>query len=140
MYSERVQRIIELKEKLLEDKERQMQLCRTEEERILSNINRLVLELASQHEILAAMDFSGQDFLVFNNYLAFLDANLLSFRREQEKVARRIEETRAELTELLREIKMLETLKAKALSNSKKSANRKEQKRLDDIALRGVKE
>jgi flagellar export protein FliJ len=139
MYNERVQRIIELKEKLLEDKERQMEMFRREEDRISKNISVLDEDIDERHEILSRMSFSGSDFTVFKNYLAHLDSNRSFWLKEQEETRRQIERMRLELTELLKEIKMLETLKAKALTDVRKSKNRKEQKKLDEIAIRGIR-
>ena len=50
----------------------------------------------------------------------------------QEKIA----VLKEELIDLMKEIKMLNTLKEKILATLKKSYNRREQKLLDDIALR----
>jgi flagellar export protein FliJ len=139
MYNERVQRIIELKEKLLEDKERQMETFKREDDRISRNICVLDEDIDERHEILSRMSFSGSDFTVFKNYLVHLDSNRSSWLKEQEKTRKHIEQMRLELTELLKEIKMLETLKAKALAEVRKSKNRKEQKKLDEIAIRGIR-
>jgi flagellar export protein FliJ len=139
MYNERVQRIIELKEKLLEDKERQMETFRREDDRISTNISVLNADIDERHEILSKMSFSGSDFMVFKNYLVHLDANRSSWLKQQEEVRKQIEQVRSELTDLLKEIKMLETLKAKALADIRRSRNKKEQKKLDEIALRGIR-
>ncbi|HAR95249.1 MAG TPA: flagellar export protein FliJ [Deltaproteobacteria bacterium] len=139
MYNERVQRIIELKEKLLEDKERQMETFRREDDRISRNISLLEADIGERQEMLSTMSFSGSDFLVFRNYLAHLDASRSTWLKEQEEVRRQIEQIRLELTELLKEIKMLETLKAKALAEVRRSRSRREQKKLDEIALRAIR-
>lgn len=139
MYNERVQRIIELKEKLLEDKERQLETFKREIDRIGTNISVLDADIHERHELLTKMSFSGSDFMVFKNYLVHLDANRSSWLKEQEKVREQIEQMRSELTELLKEIRMLETLKAKTLADIRRSRNKKEQKKLDEIALRGIK-
>jgi flagellar export protein FliJ len=140
MYNERVQRIIELKEKLLEDKERQMETFKREDDRISKNLSVLDADIDERHGLLSTMSFSGTDFLVFRNYLVHLDASRTTWLKQQEEVRQQIERMRMELTELLKEIKMLETLKAKALASIRRLRNKKEQKRLDEIALRGIRE
>lgn len=139
MYNERVQRIIELKEKLLEDKERQMETFKREEDRISQNLSVLDADIEERHEMLSTMSFSGTDFMVFKNYLVHLDASRSTWLRQQEEVRRQIEQIRLELTELLKEIKMLETLKAKALAEVRRSRNKRDQKKLDEIALRAMR-
>lgn len=138
MYNERVQRIIELKEKLLEDKERKMEAFRREDDRINRTISVLEADIDKRHDMLSKMHLSGRDFTVLQNYLVHLDADRSACLKEQETIRKQIEQMRSELSELLKEIKMLEVLKAKALADARKLKNKKEQKRLDEIALRGI--
>lgn len=116
-----------------------METFRRESDIISNNISVLDADINDRHRILSTMHFSGSDFTVFKNYLTHLDANRSSWLKQQEEVRRQIEQMRLELTELLKEIKMLEILKTKALSEVKKSRNKREQKKLDEIALRGIR-
>lgn len=116
-----------------------METFRREDDRISTNISVLNADIDERHEILSKMSFSGSDFMVFKNYLVHLDANRSSWLKQQEEVRKQIEQVRSELTDLLKEIKMLETLKAKALADIRRSRNKKEQKKLDEIALRGIR-
>ena len=136
MYNQRIRRIIELKEKLLEDKERAMDAAKRKNDNLTSNIEALTADIEKRHEALTKMHFSGGDFAVFRNYLVHLDAGRLACLKEQEELQARIEQMRIELNELLKEIRMLETLKTKAAAEGRKSENRRQQKMLDDIALR----
>lgn len=116
-----------------------METFRREDDRISRNISLLEADIGERQEMLSTMSFSGSDFLVFRNYLAHLDASRSTWLKEQEEVRRQIEQIRLELTELLKEIKMLETLKAKALAEVRRSRSRREQKKLDEIALRAIR-
>jgi flagellar biosynthesis chaperone FliJ len=55
---------------------------------------------------------------------------------QKDLIERKIVEIRAELVEMLREIKVLDTLKERTLSMAKRAQNKKHQKLLDEIALR----
>jgi flagellar export protein FliJ len=55
---------------------------------------------------------------------------------QKELIGKRIAEIRAQLVEMLKEIKMLDTLKERTLSTARRAQNKKHQKLLDEIALR----
>lgn len=132
----RLNRIIEVKEKLIEDKEREL-------EGSIGNLNAIALEIEETekdivraHEELLGPLLSGSDFSVLKDYRSYLEERRLRLSVEKSKIEETIELIRAELVELLKDLKMLETLKSKAFKAMKKSENRKEQKSLDAMALR----
>lgn len=116
-----------------------METVKREADIITKNISALEADIDERHEILSKMSFTGSDFMVFKNYLVHLDASRASWLKQQEEIRKQVEQIRLELTDLLKEIRMLETLKAKTLAEIRKSKNRKEQKKLDEIALRGIR-
>ncbi len=79
---------------------------------------------------------SGGDFSVLKDYLLFLENKKQYLFEEKANTQQRIDQLRVNLLELIKELKMLETLKLKAAKATKKSENRKIQKNLDAMALR----
>ena len=78
----------------------------------------------------------GGDFSVLRDFLFHLDDKKAGLLAEKEQATVRLSEIKAELLELAKELKMLDTLKTKALQQERKLQNRREQKALDEMALR----
>lgn len=116
-----------------------MEALARQEGEVSSTIAALEADIDYRHHVLSEMHFSGSDFAIFKDFLTHLDASRSAYLSQQEQLRRQIDEMKLQLTEILKEIKMLETLKAKALAELKKTRNRKEQKRLDEIAIRGAR-
>jgi flagellar export protein FliJ len=79
---------------------------------------------------------TGEQFSLLIGHLAYLDGKKAAMREEKEKTDERISAVRRELLGLTMEVKMFEKLKVKALQAAKIAAHRKEQKMMDDLALR----
>jgi flagellar export protein FliJ len=136
MRSERLNRIIELKGQLMEEKERLLEQHNSKA-RVLSNyIRTLSADIENNYSKLCTKCLDGNEFFVIRNYIEHLDRLKLTAVEQKEQVEKKITAIRAELVEMLREIKTLSTLKDKALSAARKIANKKQQKLLDEIALR----
>lgn len=132
----RLSRIIEIKEKLIEDKERELESAISALNDILDGILLIELDAEESYNKLSMPALSGGDFSVLKDYLSYLENKKLCLLDEKSTTQTKIDHLRADLVELLKELKMLETLQSKALKAMKKSANRKEQKNLDAMALR----
>lgn len=117
-----------------------MELLTRQEGELSSTIAALEDDIDNRHRILSEMYFSGGDFAIFKDYLTHLDASRSAYLGQQEQLRKQIEGMKLELTEILKEIRMLETLKAKTLAGLRKTRNRKEQKKLDEIAIRGTRQ
>jgi flagellar export protein FliJ len=132
----RVERIIEIKEKMKEDKERDLENLKTTITLIMNDIANIDDELQKKHNNMAATGIDGNEFSVLRDYMFYLDAtkvNLMEKRVNMRKVA---DSLSSECFELAKEIKMLEKLKLRAIRKIKKVEGRREQKVLDYIALR----
>jgi flagellar export protein FliJ len=132
----RLNRIIEVKEKLIEDKERELEGTISSMNDILKGIDAVEKDIEKSYKKLITPAMSGGDFSVLRDYLSYLDNRRLCLFEEKADTQKRIDQLRANLVELMKELKMLETLKSKAFRVMKKTENRREQKNLDAMALR----
>ena len=136
MHSDRLQRIIELKERLMEEKERALDQHIKERDIILSNIDNLNNEIDVNYSDLCTRCLDGNEFALLKDYLEHLGRLKTEALTRKELIEKKIAEIRAELVEMLREIKVLDTLKERTLSTARRVQNKKHQKLLDEIALR----
>jgi flagellar export protein FliJ len=136
MLKDRLDRIIEIKEKLMDDKEREID----EEKGKVDSVNRAIesvdVDIEKNYERMTGMPMKGNDFSVVTDYLEYLENMKCSLIGERESMQEKITILKDELINLMKETKMLNTLKEKILATIRKSFNRREQKLLDDIALR----
>jgi flagellar export protein FliJ len=136
MLKDRLDRIIEIKEKIMDDKEREIE----EEKGNLDSVNHAIvavdIDIEKNYERMTGKSLQGNDFSVITDYLEYLENMKCSLVGERETVEEKIAILKEELIELMKEMKMLGTLRDKILATLKKSLNRREQKLLDDIALR----
>jgi len=131
MLKDRLERIIEIKEKLMDDKEREI-----EEEKNKQAIKAVEADINMNYERMTAKPMNGNDFSVITGYIEYLDNVKSTLVEESESLRQKIAILKEDLLDLMKEIKMLGTLKDKISAALKKSINRREQKLLDDIALR----
>ena len=137
--TQRIERIIDLKEKLMEDKQREIEntlgLMNTITNRIIDIDN----NITSSYERVASTSISGNDFCVIKDNLIYLENRKSELIEQKEVYNKKVSMLKSELIEQAREVKKLETLESKTLRVIKKVQNRKEQKSLDEIALKKQK-
>ena len=136
MRSDRLQRIIELKELLMEEKERILDQHNRERDIIQSNVDMLNNQIDANYSEFCTRCFDGNEFALLKNYLEHLGHLKMTALTQEELLEKRIALVRAQLYDMLKEIKMLDTLKERTLSADRQAQNRKHQKHLDEIALR----
>lgn len=136
MHSDRLQRIIELKERLMEEKELVLDQHNTKRDIIFSNIELLDTEIDVNYSEICTRCLDGNEFSLLKDYLEHLGRLKTEALTQKDLIQKKIVEIRAELVEMLREIKVLDTLKERTLSMAKRAQNKKHQKLLDEIALR----
>jgi len=132
----RLDRIIEVKEKLIEDKEGELETALHMLNELTTSILTLEKDIEATYKEMTIPSLSGGDFSVLKDYTTYLSDKRLLMIEEKEDMERRILTLRANLVDLMKELKMLETLKSKTYKAIKKFENRKEQKNLDGMALR----
>ncbi len=136
MRSDRLQRIIDLKERLMEEKERILEQYSKTLKLIENNINILEEKIDTNYDELCTKCLNGNEFSIIKDYLEHLGQVRTAALAQKDALLKSIAAVRAELYEMLKEIKMLDSLKAKTVSIAKKNENRRLQKLLDEIALR----
>lgn len=140
MPAQRIERIIKLKEKLMEEKQKQINDVLLAIDDIINNIKLIETKINMNYEHITTTTICGGDLCLIKDNIIFLENKKSELLEEREECNKRLSLLRMELVEQAREIKKLETLKSKILSAIKKTQNRKEQKFFDDIALHNLKE
>ena len=136
MRSDRLQRLITLKERLMEEKERLLDRHIREMDSILSNIEMLDNEVEKNYHDLCTRCLDGSEFTSIMDYIEHLGRLRISAVAAKQMIERQIAVIRNELYEMLKEIKVLDTLKEKQVSVDRRAENKKLQKLIDEIALR----
>lgn len=136
MLKNKIDKIIGLKETMIRGKEREIEDATLEVKRIVLNIHMTEETIHKSHNSLGAAPMTGSDFSVLKNYLDYLEKRKDALIGERKDKERKIESLRSQLFELAKEKKMFEKLKSRMAAGIKKSFNRRQQKLLDDIALR----
>jgi len=129
-------RILEVKEKLMERKQGQLEEALLILTVITNDINMIESNIYKKYALLTLTPMNGNDFSVLTDYIEYLDSRKNELLLQREKAARAVDALRAELYDLARDVRMLQKLKEKEARIVKRAENRKEQKSLDQIALR----
>ncbi len=136
MDRKRIDRIVEIKDKLKKDKEREIEEAGVKMAALCEEILSVEKEITRNYEKIGAAALSGNDFAVIKDYLEYLDVSKASLVCEKGSIQETIDLLRQEFYELAREMKMLGKLQDKIARAFKKTENRREQKLLDELALR----
>ncbi|HNQ45434.1 MAG TPA: flagellar export protein FliJ [Syntrophorhabdus sp.] len=132
----RLSRIIDVKEKLIEDKERELEEAINTIDDITLALDATEKDVEKTYNELAIPSLSGGDFSVLKDYLSYLNDRKQRLIDEKDLTQQRIEQLRINLINLMKELKMLEILRSKAAKVVKRTENRRIQKNLDSMALR----
>jgi flagellar export protein FliJ len=127
---------MEIKEKLREHKQGELESAIAASEKLMRRIRTMEEEIVNRYNGMVSRCMTGEQFSLLIGHLAYLDGKKAAMREEKEKTDERISAVRRELLGLTMEVKMFEKLKVKALQAAKIAAHRKEQKMMDDLALR----
>ncbi len=136
MRSDRLQRLIKLKERLMEEKERLLDRHSRERDSIVSNIETLDSEVEKNYHDLCTKCLDGSEFTSIRGYIEHLGRLRIGAVAAKQMIEKQIAVIRNELFEMLKEIKVLDTLKDKQVSADRRAENKKLQKLIDEIALR----
>jgi flagellar export protein FliJ len=132
----RYNRLIEVKEKLLDHKKEELDGASIALRAVLENITRVEREVVNTYDHLTGRCITGNELSVLTGYLSYLDKEKDDLNSEKIVREKRVTILRQELPNLEVERKMLEKLKFKTLQTIKKARNKKEQKLMDELALR----
>lgn len=129
-------RLMEVKEKLLEHKERELDAALSVLSTTIAEIDEVKQETARTYNDITARCLTGNELSVLVGCLASLDVRKAGLNDDKSTIETRIRTVRTELCDLEIELKMLEKLKSKTLQMTRKARNKKEQKLMDEIAQR----
>ena len=127
---------MEVKEKLIEHKRRQLEDALLSLQRAINDVRECELEIVDRYNDLTSRCLAGNEFSALINYLDLLDVRKADLSKTREERENLVTTFRTELSTLEMELKILEKLKLRIFQTIKKARNRKEQRVMDDLALR----
>ena len=136
MFNFRFSRLMEIKEKLREHKQGEMESAIAASETLMHRIRAMEEEIVNRYNGMVSRCITGEQFSLLIGHLAYLDGKKAAMRAEKEKTDKRINALRRELLALTMEVKMFEKLKKKALQAARIASARNERKMMDDLASR----
>lgn len=136
MYRFRFERLLEVKERLLEHKRSELERTVGEAEALAQAVRAIEGEIAARYDGMSGRLIPEGEFSLILGSLRYLDIKKADVMREKGIKDAAAAALRAELAALLLEMKMLGKLKARALRAAAKSAGRREQKVMDEVAMR----
>ena len=136
MDRKRINKIIEIKENIKKDKEREVEAANLKMASICCEIEAVEGTISQNYTRLYSTMLSGNDFAVLTDYLDCLDTSRSALVCEKSALQENIDVLYQELYEYARELKMLCKLRDKVMTEFKKGEMRREQKMLDAMALR----
>jgi flagellar export protein FliJ len=136
MDRKRINKIIEIKENIKKDKEREIEATNLKMASISCEIKAIEGTISENYTRLYSTVLSGNDFAVLTDYLDCLDTSRSVLVCEKSALQENIDVLYQELYEYARELKMLCKLRDRVMTEFKKGETRREQKMLDEMALR----
>jgi flagellar export protein FliJ len=127
---------MEIKEKLREHKQRELENATEASGALTSGIRAMEDEIENRYNGMMSRCMTGEEFSFLIGHLTYLDGKKAAMREEKETTDKRVIALRKELLNLTMELKMFEKLKLKALEAAKIAMHRKEQKIMDALAVR----
>lgn len=132
----RYDRLMEIKEKLLEQRQRDLETALMSQTAVIKEIDRVEGESARTYNDIATRRLTGKELSMLTGYLSYLDISKKQLYNEKRERERKVAALRNALLSLEMELKVFEKLKFRVLQRIKKARNRIEQKLMDDLALR----
>jgi flagellar export protein FliJ len=132
----RYDRLMEVKEKLLEQKQGNLEAALIAVQETLTKISEVENRISDTYHEMTTRCLYGKEMSTMIDHIAFLDSTKIQLIEEKNEKQGFVELVRKELWELEVDLKMLEKLKSKILNTIKKTRSKKEQKLMDELALR----
>jgi len=132
----RYNKLIEIKENALNEKKKELKKTIDLYEGISREIIDTEDDIRKNFNRAAEPEMDSNDIYILREHIMWLEAKKKRLIEERKAVGEKIDTMRSELGEILKEIKILESLKSKALQTMRTAYNKKEQKKLDELALR----
>jgi flagellar export protein FliJ len=132
----RYQRLLEIKGKLLEHKQTDLEIAIASVVAVAEQIRDVEKEIVETYYPLTTRCLTGKELTELVDYISYLDLKKAGLREEKRTREEKVALLRTELLALEIELKVLEKLRFKALQAIKKAQNKKDQKLMDELALR----
>lgn len=132
----RYDKLIEIKENALNEKKKELKKTVDLHESISREILDTEDSIRKDFNKIAEPEMDSNDIYILREHTIWLEAKKKRLIEERKTIGAKIDILRSELGEILKEIKILETLKSKRLQAMRKEYNRREQKKLDELAIR----
>ncbi|HPP06649.1 MAG TPA: hypothetical protein PLW88_04710 [Syntrophorhabdaceae bacterium] len=132
----RFDKLIEVKENLLSEKKKALQRTVDSYEMLSQEIVSLEEDIKKNYARLSLAATDSNEVYVLRERILYLEEKKSMLLKEKDKLEKTIDDLKTELADILKEIKILEALKSKTIYSLKKAIDRKEQKKLDELALR----
>jgi flagellar export protein FliJ len=132
----RYDRLIEIKEKLLDQKKRHLEAALIAVQETHVKIEEVEKAIDNTYHEMTSGCYFGKEMSTMIDHISFLDNSKIKLSEEKKEKQEYVEIVRKELWDLEMDLKMLDKLRSKILSATKKAHSKKEQKLMDEIALR----
>jgi flagellar export protein FliJ len=132
----RYSRLMEVKEKLLEKKQEELEAALAAVEAVTTEIETTESQIVCTYSEMTTRCLYGKELSTLIDHVAFLDKKKLALVEERKNREAHVEKLRKDLIDLEIDIKMLEKLKSRILTTVRKAKNKKDQKLMDELALR----
>ncbi len=138
MFRFRFAKLIEIKEKLLENKREELKRAISASAALAQGIRAVEEETARRCEAMVDRCMAGETFSLLMGHLGYLDRRKAAMGEEKKSKDGRVEALRKELWGLAVELKMYERLKLKDWQAARMAERKKERKVMDGLAGRGA--
>lgn len=116
----RFDKLIEVKENLLSEKKKELQYTVSSFEMISQEIITIEEDIKRNYAQLSLVVLDSNEVYVLREHIIWLEAKKSTLLKEKDKLEKIINSLKTELAHILKRIKMLETLKSKALYSLKR--------------------
>lgn len=132
----RFDKLIEVKENLLSEKKKDLDRAVNSLDMVSEEITSIEDDIRKNYARLSLINSDSNEVYILRERIIWLEGKKSALLIEKNQIIEKIDNLKTELAEILKEIKILETLKSKVLYNIKKTISKKEQKKLDELSLK----
>jgi flagellar export protein FliJ len=132
----RYSRLIEVKEILLDQKQQALEATLSEIGGLTAELREVELQIGATYDQMGARCLYGKELSTMIDHVGFLDRKKALLMSDRAKARSHAETLRKELMDLEIDLKMFEKLETKLIKTANKIQSKKDQKLMDELALR----
>ena len=136
MSSFRYSRLVEVKGILLEQKQQALEATLNAIEGMTAELREVESEIGTTYDQIGARCLYGKELSTMIDHVAFLDRKKKLLSNDRAKAKSQAETLRKDLVDLEIDLKMFEKLETKLIKTANKAQSKKDQKLMDELALR----